>query len=80
MTATFAERWAAARLRLAQAARNAGLDAQITAVSDHDCRVIFRKSGLEWKTPDPVDIAVFEDRPSPKLDALLAQAQKALTP
>jgi len=71
-------RWRAAADRLAEAARVAGLDVEITAIDLSQCSVKFKQGTLEWRPPRQLDIGALEDRPSPRLDALIEQARLGL--
>jgi hypothetical protein len=73
-----AERWAAALARLQAEAAVAGLTAEITSTDGFDCTVRFERDGRTWTPDGVVDIAVFEDVPSPKLEALIARASREI--
>ena len=58
--------------------KEAGLDVEITAIDLSQCSVKFKQGTLEWRPPRQLDIGALEDRPSPRLDALIEQARLGL--
>ena len=75
--ATWDERWAQARRNLGRAVVDTGMTARIHNVKDFDCSVTFENNGREY-IKENIDIATFEDEPSPELVRLVGNAKIAL--
>ena len=70
-------RWARAQAKLDVALLATGMTARIHHVKDFDCSVTFETNGREY-IKENVDIATFEDEPSPELVRLVGNAKIAL--
>ena len=72
------DRWEDANRNLARAVTGVNMTARIEDRRDHDCSLTFQKTDGQLFTVQNVDIGILEDRPSPKLEAIIAEAKAEL--
>jgi hypothetical protein len=74
MTPAHEDRWVRAERNLGRAILNTGMTARIHDIEGHHCSVTFERNGQLF-TKRKVDIATFDDEPSPRLERLVEGAK-----